>query len=103
VEGDIWKGTEEIDVDAEKGCQNNPFFLSSQQVLTRTEEIDVDAEKGCQNNPFFLSSQQVLTRDIIVAANAHSIEILKYRMKKYVLQTCHLMVSTIIWHLKKFI
>jgi hypothetical protein len=21
VEGDIWKGTEEIDVDAEKGCQ----------------------------------------------------------------------------------
>ena len=26
VEGDIWKGTEEIDVDAEKGCQNRPFF-----------------------------------------------------------------------------
>jgi hypothetical protein len=26
VEGDIWKGTEEIDVDAEKGCQNSPFF-----------------------------------------------------------------------------
>jgi hypothetical protein len=26
VEGDIWKGTEEIDVDAEKGCQNSPLF-----------------------------------------------------------------------------
>ena len=26
VEGDIWKGTEEIDVDAEKGCQHSPFF-----------------------------------------------------------------------------
>ena len=54
-------------------------------------------------SPLFLSSQQVLTRDIIVAANAHSIEILEYRMKKNVLQTCHLMVSTIIWHLNKFI